>query len=159
MATRPQLLSGARGKLKINGVEVAFITDVSVTIQAQVRPVHTFGAANARSIEPLSIGAQVSIGRVFPVNKPDTILTAVDTSSVGALMGFVEPIINLMLTSEDIEVELTDRMAGVTVANVKNCRFAGRTFSVSASQIAQERINLVGIYDAAGSNTSEQIGL
>jgi hypothetical protein len=30
---------------------------------------------------------------------------------------------------------------------------------VSASQIANERINLVGIYDAAGGNTPEQIGI
>jgi hypothetical protein len=157
MATRPQLLSGARGKLKINGVEVAFITDVSVSIQAQVRPVHTFGAANARSIEPLATGAQVSIGRVFPVNSTNG--TPVDTTSVSSKMGNVEPIIALMLTSSDIEVELTDRMAGVTVANIKNCRFAGRTFNVSASQIANERINLVGIYDAAGGNTPEQIGI
>lgn len=157
MATRPQLLSGARGKLKVNGKEIAFITDVSVSIQAQVRPVHTFGAANARSIEPLATGAQVSIGRVFPVSKPDG--SAVDTNSVSSNMGFVEPIIALMLSSSDIEVELTDRLAGVTVANIKNCRFAGRTFNVSASQIANERINLVGIYDAAGGNTPEQIGI
>lgn len=157
MATRPQLLSGARGKLKVNGTEIAFITDVSVSIQAQVRPVHTFGAANARSIEPLAVGAQVSIGRVFPINKPDG--TSVNTNSTSSAMGNVEPIIALMLSSSDIEVELTDRLAGVTVANVKNCRFAGRTFSVSASQIANERINLVGIYDAAGGNTPEQIGI
>jgi hypothetical protein len=157
MSTRPQLLSGARGTLKINGVEVAFVTNVSVTIQAQVRPIHTFGAANARSVEPLSVGAQVSIGRVFPVN--DSQGNPIDTSSISASMGFVEPIINMMLTAQDIEVELTDRMAGVTVANVKNCRFAGRSMNISASQIAQENINLIGIYDAAGGNTPEQIGL
>lgn len=157
MATRPQLLSGARGSLKINGTTVAFVTDVSVSIQAQVRPVHTFGAANARSVEPLATGAQVSIGRVFPVSKPDG--TAVDTTAVSSSMGFVEPIIGLMLTSEDISVELIDTKTSTTVANIKNCRFAGRTFSVSASQIANERINLVGIYDAAGGNTPEQIGL
>jgi hypothetical protein len=154
MATRPQLFSGARGLLAVDGRVLGFVTDVSVNIQANVRPVHTFGAPNARSVEPLSTGASLSIGRVFPMNKPDG--SVVNTSDI--VLG-IEPIINLMLASEDISISLTDKITGRVVADVKNCRFAGRSLNLSASQIAQERIQLVGIYDAAGGNTPDAIGL
>lgn len=151
---RPQLFSGARGSLKINGTTKAFVTDVTVTVQSNVRPVHTFGASNARSVEPLSTGVSVSIGRVYPVNT--TTGDPVNTSNVAE---GIEPVISLMLAAEDITVSLQDKLTGVTVADVKNCRFASGTTSVSAQQIAQSRIQLIGIYDAAGGQTPDNIGL
>lgn len=151
---RPQLFSGARGILQINGGTLAFVTDVNVNIQANVRPIHTFGASNARSIEPLSTGVTVSLGRVIPVNTSDG--TPVNTSDIA--IG-VEPIISLMLSAEDIVISLLDKLTGVTIADVKNCRFAGRSLNLTAQQIAQERIQLVGIYDAAGGQTPDPIGL
>jgi len=151
---RPQLFSGARGSLKVDGRTLAFVTDVNINVQANVRPVHTFGAPNARSIEPLSTGVTVSLGKVFPVNATDG--TVVNTSSIA--IG-IEPIISLMLAAEDIIISLQDKLTGVTVADVKNCRFAGRSLTLSAQQIAQERIQLVGIYDAAGGQTVDTIGL
>lgn len=152
--SRPQLFSGARGSLRIDGAAVAFVTDVNVNIQSNVRPVHTFGASNARSVEPLSTGVTLSIGRVIPINKANG--DAVNTSDIA--IG-IEPIISLMLAAEDISVSLLDRLTGVTVADVKNCRFAGRSLNLSAQQIAQERIQLIGIYDAAGGQTPDSIGL
>lgn len=153
MAAKPQLFSGARGKLTIVGlkgaVTIAYITEVSVTVNSNVRAIHTFGAPNARSVEPLSTSCSVSIGRVIPVNKPDG--TSANTSSVN---NGIEPIINEMLYAEDIQVQLVDRITGVTIADVKNCRFTGRTLSVGASNVATERITLVGIYDAANGNTA-----
>lgn len=154
--TRPQLFSGARGNLKVNGQVIAFVTDVSVNVQANVRAVHTFGAANARSVEPLSYGVNVTIGRVIPVNKPDG--TAVDTSTISANFNGIEPVINQMLFAEDITVSLLDSLTDQTVADVRNCRFAGRTLTLSAQQIANERIQLVGIFDAKD-NTSDGVGL
>lgn len=151
---RPQLFSGARGLLKIDGRTLAFVTDVTVNVTANVRPVHTFGAPNARSVEPLSTGVSVSIGRVIPVNKADG--SAVNTSDIAV---GIEPIISLMLAAEDITVSLEDKLTGVTVGDVKNCRFAGRSLNLAAQQIAQERIQLIGIYDAAGGQTPDQIGL
>lgn len=151
---RPQLFSGARGELKVDGRTIAYITDVSVNITANTRAVHTFGAANARSVEPLSTGASVSIGRVFPLNRPDG--SGVNTSDIA---NGIEPIISLLLAAEDITVDLMDKLTNQTVSSVRNCRFAGRNLSVSSQNIAGERIQLVGIYDAAGGNTPDQIGL
>ncbi len=152
---RPQLFSGARGALQVNGNTIAFVTDVSINVQANVRAVHTFGAANARSVEPLSYGVNVTIGRVIPVSKPDG--TAVDTSTISANFG-VEPVISQMLYAEDIQIDLIDQVTGKTVASIRDCRFAGRTLSLSAQQIANERIQLVGIFDAKD-NTSDGVGL
>lgn len=154
--TRPQLFSGARGQLKVNGLLIAFVTDVSVNIQSNVRAIHTFGAANARSVEPLSYGANVTIGRVIPVNKPDG--TAVNTSTVSQNFAGIEPVISQMLLAEDVTVSLLDALTNQTVAEVRNCRFAGRTLNLSAQQIANERIQLVGIFDAKD-NTDDGIGL
>jgi hypothetical protein len=154
--SRPQLFSGARGQLKVNGQIIAFVTDVNVNIQANVRAIHTFGAPNARSVEPLSYSANVTIGRVIPVNKPDG--TAVDTSTTSAAFAGIEPVINQMLLAEDVTVSLVDSLTSTTVAEVRNCRFAGRTMNLSAQQIANERIQLVGIFDAKN-NTDDGIGL
>jgi hypothetical protein len=151
---RPQLFSGARGELSIDGRVVAYVTDVSVNITANVRAVHTFGAANARSVEPLSTGANVSIGRVFPLNRPDG--SAVNTSDIA--IG-IEPIISLLLASDDITVSLIDKITNQSVASVRNCRFGGRNMTVGAQNLTNERIQLIGIYDAAGGNTPDQIGL
>lgn len=151
---KPQLFSGARGLLKINARTVAYVTDVTVNIASNVRAVHTFGAANARSVEPLSTGASVTIGRVIPMNKPDG--GAVNTSNIN--MG-VESVISQMLKAEDITVTIMDKITDQVVSDVRNCRFAGSSLGMSAQQIAQSRINLVGIYDAAGGNTADPIGL
>jgi hypothetical protein len=153
--TTPQLFSGARGILQVNGQTIAFITDVSVSIQANVRAVHTFGAANARSVEPLSYGCNVTIGRVIPVNT--TAGAAVDTSTISPAFNGIEPVISQMLYAEDIEISLLDSITNQTVADIRNCRFSGRTLNLSAQQIANERIQLVGIYDAKD-NTPDQIG-
>lgn len=151
---RPQLFSGARGSLRVNGATLAFVTDVTVNVTANVRPVHTFGAPNARSVEPLSTSVNLTIGRVIPVNRADG--SAVNTSNIA--IG-IEPIISLMLAAEDISVSLLDKLTGITVVDVKNCRFAGSSKNLSAQQIAQERIQLIGIYDAAGGQTPDAIGL
>jgi hypothetical protein len=154
--TRPQLFSGARGQMKVNGKVIAFVTDVTVNVTANVRPVHTFGAPNARSVEPLSTGANVTIGRVIPVNKPDG--AAVNTSAISGQFAGIEPVIAQMLQAEDITITIEDKYTQATVAEVRHCRFAGRTLSLSAQQIASERINLVGIFDAKD-NTSDDVGL
>lgn len=153
---KPQLLSGARGEVRVNGKVLAYVTDVSIDAPQSVRGVHTFGAANARSIEPLSAGpCSVSLGRVIPMNKADG--TPIDASMIAE---GIEPTLQQMLVSEDITIDLLDKITGKTIASVRNCRFAGRSMGLSASQLSNERIQLMGIYDSGrdGQNTPDQIG-
>jgi len=141
---KPQLLSGARGQIVVAGKVMAYVTDISIDVPHSVRPVHTFGAPNAKSVEPLQAGpCNVSLGRVIPVN--DSAGNSVDSSMIKE---GVEPTLMAMLTADDIRVDLIDKVTGVTYASVRNCRFAGRSISMSASQLATERIQLMGIYDA-----------
>jgi hypothetical protein len=151
----PQLFSGARGVLKINnGTAIGYVTDVNVTVQANVRAVHTFGAANARSVEPLSTGVSLSIGKVIPMNKPDG--TAANTSNIA--IG-IESVISQMLSASDMTITLMDQVTDQVVNDIRNCRFAGGSTNLSAQQIAQGRIQMVGLYDAAGGNIPDPIGL
>lgn len=145
---KPQLLSGARGELKIKGKVMAYVTDVSINVPHNVRAVHTFGAPNARSVEPLSVGpVSVTVGRVVPVNKAGQTGTdgAVNVSTVN--LG-IEPLISQLMSSEDILIELTDKITGAVIASINNVRFAGRSVNLSAGQLASERLQFVGIYDA-----------
>jgi hypothetical protein len=149
----PQLLSGARGTLTIIGSAGAktlgFITDMSITITNNVRAVHTFGAPNARSTEPLSTSCSVSFGRVVPVNSP----TGQNVDSSMVAMG-IEPLISEITTAEDVQVQLNDSVTGASIGNLLNCRFTGRTLSVAAGGVASERVNMIGIYDAASNNSA-----
>ena len=153
---KPQLLSGARGEIKVNGKTLAYVTDISIDSPASVRAVHTFGSANARSVEPMQTGpTSITLGRVIPMNKSDG--TVVNSSAIAE---GIEPTIIAMLTSDDLQVDLIDKVTGATYASIQNCRFAGRQLGLSASQLANERISLMGIYDAGrgGQNTPTQIG-
>lgn len=161
MSMKPQLLTGARGELSIAGKTVAYVTDVSISLSHNVRPIHTFGAPNARSVEPLSVSpVSVSVGRVVPVN------SASDNSETGAKntsaiqMG-AEPALQNILTADDVTIILKDKLTDKVVATVMNCRFSGRSLSVSAGQIATERLQFMGIYDAGQSseNTANKIGV
>lgn len=154
--SKPQLLSGARGQVKIGNKILAYVTDISISSNVNVRAVHTFGSLNARSVEPLQTGpVQITLGRVVPMNNPKG--EAVDTSNIAE---GIEPVINQMLTADDISIDLIDRITGKTIASVKNCRFAGSSLNVPASQLATQRIQLMGIYDAGpnGQNTPGKIG-
>jgi hypothetical protein len=147
---KPQLLSGARGSILVGGKTIAYITDISIDSPASVRAIHTFGSVNARSVEPLQTGpVTVTLGRVIPVN--DSSGNAVNTSAIAT---GIEPTIGTMLTADDITVNLQDNITGLTYASVRNCRFAGRSMSLSASQLASERITLMGIYDSGPTSSS-----
>ena len=153
---RPQLLSGARGEIRVNGKVLAYVTDVSIDAPQSVRPIHTFGAMNARSVEPLSAGpCSVSLGRVIPMNTSTG--AAIDASMIAE---GIEPALQEMLIADDITIDLLDKITGKTIASVRNCRFSGRSIGLSASQLSNERISLMGIYDAGrdGQNTPDKIG-
>lgn len=149
---KPQLFSGARAKLKIGNAVVAMCTGVSINESHSVRAVHTFGATNARSVEPLQVSpVSVSVERVVPVNAANG-----DAKDVSALALGIEPLINQLLKADDISIELTDTVTGATMANVKNCRFAGRSLSLSAGNLANERLQFLGIYDAGPIGANQQ---
>lgn len=168
--SRPQLFSGARGKVTFTdpaGVDhvLAIITDVSVNVRENLRPAYVVGELNPVSIEPLSIDVDCSIGRMIPMNvaaaAPDTAKTADgyskltgDGSQVTARALNLEEQIGDILSKDSVIITIQDKLTDATIATVKHARFSGRSMSVNSGDLAQERINYVGIFDGANGNSA-----
>lgn len=154
MASRPQLLSGARGLIKNGSTVLAVATDITVNTRHNVRPTYTIGDMNASAIDTLSYDVDVSVGRVIPVNAKDSdanLQSGTETGRTGTITAIelgLETVIALMTSADDLNIVLQDRVTGATIASVKGCRFSGRTESMNATDIANERLNFTGIYDA-----------
>jgi len=150
---KPQLLSGARGLIKYIDSKGAtqtlgIATDISINTRENLRPSYVIGQIGPVSIEPLSLDVDCSIGRLVPVN-----LTTGLPKSVSAIDLGLEEKINEILTTAAIEIQIYDKSSTegeVLVSSIKEARFTGRSLSVSSGDVAQERLNFVGIYDAAG---------
>lgn len=151
---KAQLFSGARGQIKYNGVTLAFFTDANVQVTDNVAPTYVVGELHPVTLEPLSYDVTVSIGRVIPMNKSDgTPLNQVDGFDLG-----LEPRIIDVLNNNAVEIDLVDKQKNVVMAQIMECRFTGRTTNMGSNDIANERYNFVGIYDAVAKNSPQELG-
>jgi hypothetical protein len=167
----PQLLSGARGLIQSLNTDtgqfetLGFATDITINIRQGVRQTYVVGRMNAGAIDSLTYDVDVSIGRVVPVNTtatgegPVTADTARQQTATAVGIG-LEPIIQTFVGSEDLSIALQDKVTGVYVSSIRNCRFSGRSLGTNANDIAQERLNFVGIYDTGydGENAASLLG-
>ena len=179
-ASKPQLLSGARGVVKyVNSdgkqITLGIATDISINTRENLRPSYVIGEIGPVSIEPLSFDVDCSLGRLVPVNLPQsteaipgrdkTATTPSIPNSPGgrasattALDLGLEERIDQILTAASIEILVFDKQSDKPVCQIKEARFTGRSLSVGTGDVAQERLNFVGIYDAANGNTPEETG-
>jgi len=160
---KPQLFSGARGAIYIKDqtTPVAFVTDISVSVQANVRPTYVIGSLNPVGLEPLSEDVNVSIGRIIPINSSNakTVVSPAFEASKDKFTAIDyghEERMNAILTADSIDIAIMDKVTQKTIAFIRYCRFAGRTTSMSMGDIANERYQFVGIYDSAN-NSSEDV--
>ena len=150
---KPQLLSGARGKVSFitptGEIKVlGFVTDVSISENEGLRPTYVVGEMGPVTIEPLSYDVSVSVGRIMPINNTK----GEAFSKFSAIDHEFEASIAEILALDHVEITLEDKNpANPTdpkiIAAIKYCRFAGRSQSLSSSDVASERYNFVGIYD------------
>lgn len=171
MSTNPQLLSGARGVIYNGKIALAIATDISVNVRHAVRPTFVVGDMNAAAIDSLSYDVDVSIGRVIPVNLFSTTPNPAGTppvagsnqstgsydgapsaTAISAIGLGLEATIASMITAKDLNIVLQDRVTQQTIASVQGCRFSGRTQSLTANDLANERLTFVGIYDSGNTN-------
>jgi hypothetical protein len=159
--SNPQLLSGARGVIFKGQTALAVATDITVNVRHTVRPTFVLGDMNAAAIDSLSYDVDVSVGRVIPVNTQNADAGAANrpavagsNAEISAVSLGLETVIAAMTSSSDITIALQDRVSGAYIASVQGCRFSGRTQSMNANDIANERINFVGIYDAGYASAS-----
>lgn len=151
---------------------LAVALDISVNVRESVRETYVMGELNPVALDPVAIDVDCSVGRVVPVNRLDAAAgTAPNnlagdaagdaanpkaqqtargdkTSAASALQLGMEETIDRILTHDTIDIEIKDKISGKTIAYVKEARFAGRTLSTGAGDVASERLNFVGIYDA-----------
>lgn len=172
----PQLASGARAQIFVtdsSGNErlVAIATDVSVQVSDQIIPSYVCGEINPISLEPVGADASCSIGRLIPVNSSGAAASgknaadgsaqlsasANDPATTAIELG-LEDQINNILTAPALTIRVHDKIINTNIAIIKEARFAGRSQSVSSGGLATERLNFVGIYDAANGNTPEALG-
>lgn len=148
---RPQLLSGARGLIKRYNPNtgaydaLAFATDITVNVRVGENATYVVGSMNPATIDPTSYDVDVSIGRVIPMNAPDS--QNPRSSTVTAIGIGLETIISQMVSAEDLVIALQDKVTGKYISSVNGCRFAGRSIRTGATDIGAESINFVGIYD------------
>lgn len=176
MATQPQLLSGARGIVKTTAADgsqktLAVALDISVNVRESVRETYVMGELNPMALDPVAIDVDCSIGRVVPVNRTGAALNGAKDGLVGDAAGTaanphvasesnsnasaasaiqlnLEKTISEILTADTIQIDIYDKISGKAIASVKEARFAGRTISTGAGDVASERLNFVGIYDS-----------
>lgn len=167
----PQLISGARGiigRVDLSTGEIsplAFATDITVNIRQGVRQTYVVGRMNPGAIDSLTYDVDVSVGRVVPVNAADANANAEgevesrEETATAIGLGF-EPLITAFTSAEDLSIALQDKVTGQFISSVRNCRFAGRTIGTNANDIAQERMNFIGIYDSGvdGENAASFLG-
>jgi len=169
----PQLLSGARGLIQQLNLEtgafvtIAFATDISINVRHGVRQTYVVGRMNPATTDTLTYDVDVSVGRVIPVNAAGASFDVAGDPQVDpriesatALGVGLEPLIAAFVASEDISIALQDKVTGQYISSVRNARFAGRSMGVNAGDIANERINFVGIYDTGvdGENAADNLG-
>lgn len=155
MSANPQLLSGARGLIFQGTTALAVATDISVNVRHTVRPTFVVGDMNAAAIDSISYDVDVSVGRVIPMNTSaangDATATPPVTGTNGEISAIalgLEAILATITSASDITIALQDHVTGAYIASVQGCRFSGRTQSMNANDIANERLTFVGIYDS-----------
>ena len=161
---KPQLFSGARGRIEFTDSDgsvhvLAFVTDISVSENAGLRPTFVIGAEGPVTIESLSIDVTASIGRVVPMNAPGKPSDAgvISNTAIDSRQLRFEENMNVILTKDDVTITIYDTKAAggdKILASVRNARFAGRSTSTNSGDVSSERYNFVGIYDAGYAGTS-----
>jgi len=170
MSHKPQLFSGARGVIKYGKgttfKTLAIAVDISVNTREQLRPTYVVGRIEPISIEPIGIDVDCSIGRIIPVNAFNALATgdelaAESTSRVTAIDISLEEKIADILTADSLTIEIYDSKAtggDNVISSIKDARFTGRSVSLNSSDVAQERLNFVGIYDGGYGGESNTPG-
>jgi hypothetical protein len=160
---KPQLFSGARGRIDFtdkdgNTQTLAFVTDVSIQSNHNLRPSYVIGDINPKTIEPLGEDASASIGRIIPMNESTS---SAAKQKFTAIDWGLEEKVNDMLSAGTVEIVIYDKNPGDPtkpniVGSLKYARAAGKSMSMSSSDLATERYQFIGIWE--GSYGNDQVG-
>jgi hypothetical protein len=152
----PLLYSGARGRINyrdVNGNQrtLGIALDLSVSVNESVQQTFVIGSYNAPVLDPTAIDVSVSMSTVIPMNTATSSTTP--ATNISAIDLGLEASIQNVLVSQSVTIEIMDRITNKVLASIRECRFAGRSISTSATGVASARYQFSGILDAGRDGT------
>lgn len=121
-----QTFTGVRAIFKIQGKQVAFASDVNVTVNHAMQPIETLDRLDV--VEHAEIGYTVDMScGTFRV------------AGASAIQLGIQPILEEILIQPELMAELQDKIAGVTVARLVGVKMTSRGLSVNARGVATEQ--------------------
>lgn len=150
MAQGVNLITGANGKIKVNGKTLGYATSINISTRVDMIPGETMGRFEAVSNEPIAYSTNGSFTMLryteAAINNLPKISTA-QSNSIGSVgIGeHVNP--SALLTSTTFEVEIFQKTATEPdqIFKVNNCRITSRSGGVNKRGIYEETFNFVGI--------------
>jgi hypothetical protein len=151
---KPQLASGARGVITFkdsagNPITLGYATDITLNRRDQLMPTYVIGEYGPKTLEPLAIDADCSIGRFIYVNSSSASGTPADGKATNTYSLKFEELYKDLGSAAAVEIALIDKN-NQPIGTLKEARFTGRSLSVNSGDVARESLNFVGIYIAVG---------
>jgi hypothetical protein len=167
-AKKPSFITGATAKVKVGGKTFAYCSDVSYNVRVDTIPIETMGRYEAVTNEPVnySVSGSLSVVRYTAIAKTNSMpgantggngLGKVDYTTGGNAAHEINPGNLLLSQTWDLSVfqkEQAAATAGGGTANVtesiefitiKDCRFTGKSSSVTKRGILVDRLDFIGV--------------
>lgn len=125
-------ISGARASLKLNGVKVAYVANVSINEENSTIPVQV--------IDQLQVAEHAEVGHDVSFSAS---LFKIAENSVSA-MGIRPDNIDDLLTQPELTMELYDRIGDTVIYTISGVKFTGGQGSIDARGVFQGVWNFVG---------------
>jgi hypothetical protein len=153
MAQGVGLITGANGKIKINGKTLGYATSLNMSTRVDMIPGETMGRYEVVSNEPIAYSTSGSFTMLrYTLAADDAKLPGISgdkSNSIGAigLGGHVNPSLLLNSAAFDVEVyqKTGDANSTYQIFKVSNCRITSRSGGVNKRGIYEEVFNFVGV--------------
>lgn len=127
-----QTFTGPRAIFKIQGVEVAYASNVNYNISHDHQPIETLD--HLAPLEYAEVGYKV-----------DFSCSTFRVAGRSAVQLGIQPKLEDILTQPELVVELQDRIKQITILRITGVKMTGRSGSVDARGVGTENWSFVGL--------------
>lgn len=176
MAVKPAYITGASAKVKIDGITMAYCTDVSYSVSVQTIPIESMGKFEVHSNEPVAYSVDGSFSVIRYTKKASTLAAgnaAANGNSPAQMVNgdssvkeHLDP--GKILTSETFDLDIYQKSATTVAATdateetsflrIGDCRVTRRVGTLNKRGVLVEQYAFVGVllHDSA-TDTAEQV--
>jgi hypothetical protein len=155
---KPGFITGANGKIKLDGKTLAYCTDLSFTVDVATIPIEVIGTYEVKSYEPVaySVNGSFSVIRYTQKDGPTHSGTAASGTPADKIGGVnnvgkqLDP--GRILTSSTFDIELQQRLANAAGAiedgstyKIHDCRVTRRSSSLNKRGVMVDSYAFVGV--------------